>query len=182
MIRLLVLSVVLCLGVPLAAQRPPLYIVDGREWPADSVGTIGASDIATLDMLPADEETIARYGDKASGGVILIALKFDAPARFDADSLGFDAYIARHVRWDDDEPAARVTLRYAVTAEGRAVVSKVLESTDNRLKRRVLKAMAEVPRWEPARKEGRPVESEGVLSIRLPEGKPMPRELYIRIQ
>ena len=172
----------LLLLLPLAAQRPPLYLVDGREWPADSVGMIAASDIATLDMLPADEETIARYGDKASGGAILIALKYDAHARFDADSLGFEAYIARRVAWGADEPAARVSVRYTITEEGATVVDRVLESTDNRLKRRVLKAMAEAPQWTPATKNGVPVETRRVLNLRLPEGKPMPREPYIRIR
>lgn len=182
MTRLLVLSAALCMGIPLAAQRPPLYLVDGREWPADSVSMIVASDIATLDMLPADEETIARYGDKASGGAILITLKYDAPARFDADSLGFEDYIARRVAWGADEPAARVAVRYKITAEGATVVDRVLESTDNRLKRRVLKAMAEAPQWTPATKNGVPVETRRVLSLRLPEGKPMPQEPYIRIR
>lgn len=62
------------------------------------------------------------------------------------------------------------------------VVQQELESTDNRLKRRVLKAVAEAPRWHPAQKNGAPVESEGVLSIQLPEGRRMPRqaELVIR--
>ena len=66
-------------------------------------------------------------------------------------------------------------LRYTVTPEGRAVVAQELESTDSRLKRRVLKAVEEAPLWRPARKEGRPVASEGVLRIQLPEGKPLPR-------
>jgi len=45
----------------------------------------------------------------------------------------------------------------------------------------LLKALAEAPRWKPATKNGRPVESEGVLRIQLPEGKPLPGEPYIRI-
>ena len=98
-----------------------------------------------------------------------------------ADST-FGHYIASRVRWDASEPAARVVLRYKVTPEGDTVVHQELESTDKRLKRRVLKAVAEAPRWTPAQKNGRPIESEGVLRIQLPEGKRMPRpvELVIR--
>ena len=133
------------------------------------------------EMLPADEETIARYGQRAAHGVMLITLRYDRPASFPADSA-FGSYIARQVRWDESEPTARVVLRYKITPDGETVVQQELESTDSRLKRRVLKAVAEAPRWHPAQKNGAPVESEGVLSIQLPEGRRMPRqaELVIR--
>ena len=182
MIRKLFLLAALCMGVPLAAQqRPPLYMVNGKERPAEEVGAIDTDEIERIDALPADEETIARFGPEAANGTILITLKYDSPAVF-PDSLPFGRYIARQVRWDSDEPAARVVVRYKITAEGTAVVDRVLESTDNKLKRRVLKAVAEAPHWTPATKEGRAVESQDVLRIRLPEGKRMPGEPYIRIR
>lgn len=160
--------------------QQPLYIVNGT--PTDEIASIPPEDIEQVEMLPADEQSVALYGPRASHGVMLITLRYDAPARFEADSLSFGHYIARQVRWDDDEPAARVVLRYKITPEGETVVDSELESTDNRLKRRVLKAVAEAPRWRPAHKNGVPVESEGVLRIQLPEGKRMPRpaELVIR--
>lgn len=160
--------------------QQPLYIVNGT--PTDEIASIPPEDIEQVEMLPADEQSVALYGPRASHGVMLITLRYDAPARFEADTLSFGHYIARQVRWDDDEPAARVVLRYKITPEGETVVDSELESTDNRLKRRVLKAVAEAPRWRPAHKNGVPVESEGVLRIQLPEGKRMPRpaELVIR--
>ena len=139
-------------------------------------------DIELVEELPADEETIARFGPRASNGVILITLRYDEPARFEADSLSFGNYIARRVRWEAHEPAARVVLRYRITAEGQTIVEDELESTDNRLKRRVLKAVEEAPCWRPARKNGRAVESEGVLRIQLPEGKRMPRQIELVIR
>jgi len=178
MIRLLFLFAALCAGAPLAAQKP-LYIVNGT--PRDEIASIPPDDIERVDELPADEETIAQYGPKAANGVILVTLRYDSPARFGADSLSFGSYIARRVVWPDDEPAARVVLRYKVTAEGDTLVTEVAESTDGRLKRRVLKAVAEAPKWQPARKNGRAVESDGVLSIRLPAGKALPGEPYVRI-
>ena len=138
------------------------------DWHSYGRSTIGArSDIENVEMLPADEETIARYGDKAANGVMLVTLRYDQSAVFTADST-FSGYIARQVKWGDDEPAARIVLRYTVTPEGDTVVAQELESTDSRLKRRVLKAVAEAPRWTPARKNGTPVESEGILHIQLP--------------
>ncbi len=177
MIRRLVLFAALLAATPLAAQKP-LYIVNGT--PCDEIAGIETDDIERIEELPADEESIARYGDKATNGVILITLKYDSPAVFEGGEP-FADHIARQVKWGENEPAARVALRYTVTAEGETVAGAILESTDSRLRRRVLKALAEAPRWKPATKNGRPVESEGVLRIQLPEGKPLPGEPYIRI-
>ena len=132
----LFISALLAATLPVAAQQP-LYIVNGVE--TEQIASIPPDDIENVEMLPADEETIARYG----------------------------------------EPAARIVLRYTVTPEGDTVVAQELESTDSRLKRRVLKAVAEAPRWTPARKNGTPVESEGILHIQLPEGKLMPRQVEL---
>ena len=167
-------------AVRAASPKPtPMYIVNGKE--TTEIRSIPPEDIENVEMLPADEEHIARYGRRAVHGVMLITLRYDQPATFPADST-FGHYIASRVRWDASEPAARVVLRYKVTPEGDTVVHQELESTDKRLKRRVLKAVAEAPRWTPAQKNGRPIESEGVLRIQLPEGKRMPRpvELVIR--
>ena len=173
------LSLLFLFAGPSLRAQPPLYLVNGV--PCDEAASIAPDDIETIEELPADEETIARFGQRAAGGVIRIVLRYDTPALF-PDSLPFGRYIARRVRWDDDEPAARVSLRYKVTREGEVVVAEVLEATDGRLKRRVLKALAEAPRWTPATRNGAPVETEHVLTLRLPEGKAMPREPYIRIR
>ncbi|EFR57727.1 hypothetical protein HMPREF9720_2550 [Alistipes sp. HGB5] len=171
----LFISALLAATLPVAAQQP-LYIVNGVE--TEQIASIPPDDIENVEMLPADEETIARYGDKAANGVMLVTLRYDQSAVFTADST-FSGYIARQVKWGDDEPAARIILRYTVTPEGDTVVAQELESTDSRLKRRVLKAVAEAPRWTPARKNGTPVESEGILHIQLPEGKLMPRQVEL---
>lgn len=159
-----------------AVAQSPLYIVNGERM--SDIASIPPDEIEAVESLPADEHTIDLYGPDASNGVILVTLRFDEPAAFAADST-FAEYIARQVRWDDDEPAARVILRYTVTPEGDTVVGQALESTDNRLKRRVLKAVAEAPKWRPARKNGAPVASEGVLHIQLPAGKQLPRPVEL---
>lgn len=175
----LVLLLLLVLGIaPLAAQ-PPLYIVNGE--PRDEIASIPSDEIERIEELPADEESIARYGEGAAGGVIIITLKYDSPARFGV-GIPFADYIAGRVEWDDDDPVARVVLRYKVTAEGRVAVAEVLETTDARLRRRVLKAVAEAPCWTPALKNGAPVETEHILRIQLPAGRRMPGEPYIRIR
>lgn len=172
---ILILSALFAATLTAAAQRP-LYIVNGIE--TEEIESIPPDDIENIESLPADEETIARYGEKASHGVILVTLRYDKPAVFGAGT-SFDEYIAGLVKWDDDEPAARIILRYTITPEGEAVVEQELESTDNRLKRRVLKALSEAPRWHPAQKDGVAVASEGVLHIQLPKGKPMPRPVEL---
>lgn len=167
---LILWTLLLAAALPAAAQQP-LYIVNGKV----------CDDIEQVESLPADEETIARYGAEASNGVILVTLRYDSPARFPSDST-FGSYIARRVEWDPDEVAARVVLRYRIAPDGTLSVVQELQSTDNRLKRRVLKAVSEAPRWEPAMKNGQAIESEGVLSIQLPEGKPLPRHMELVIR
>lgn len=160
------------LSAVVRAQHP-LYLVNGT--PVEEIASIPPGDIELIETLPADEETIARYGEQASHGVVLVTLRYDEPARFSLDGTTFGEYIARQVKWPADEPAARVIFRYTITPEGRTEITQELESTDSRLRRRVLKAVAAAPGWIPARKQGVPVASEGVLRIQLPEGKPMPR-------
>ena len=177
--RYVILLFLLCFAAAVRAATPKptaMYIVNGKEMKA--IRSIPPEDIENVEMLPADEETIARYGQRAAHGVMLITLRYDQPAAFPADST-FGHYIASRVRWDASEPAARVVLRYKITPEGDTVVHQELKSTDNRLKRRVLKAVADAPRWQPARKNGRPIETEGVLSIQLPEGKRIPRPVEL---
>ena len=175
---ILLLSALFAATLSAVAQRP-LYIVNGVE--TEEIESIPPDDIEQVESLPADEETIARYGAEASNGVILVTLRYDSPARFPSDST-FGSYIARRVEWDPDEVAARVVLRYRIAPDGTLSVVQELQSTDNRLKRRVLKAVSEAPRWEPAMKNGQAVESEGVLSIQLPEGKPLPRHMELVIR
>lgn len=180
--RYIVLILALLTAAAVRASVPapaPLYIVNGEV--RQEIASIPPDDIESVEMLPADEENIARYGERAAHGVMLISLRYDQPAAFEAGP-SFGSYIARQVKWNENEPAARVVLRYRITPDGDTVVRDTLESTDSRLKRRVLKAVAAAPRWRPALKNDRPVESEGVLSIQLPEGKPLPRpvELVIR--
>ena len=67
MIRRLALFAALLAATPLAAQKP-LYIVNGT--PCDEIVGIETDDIERIEELPADEESIARYGDKATNGVI----------------------------------------------------------------------------------------------------------------
>lgn len=173
------LALLLALAPLFGAAQAPLYIVNGQRIDYRRAAAIPAGNIERMEELPADEETIAQYGPEASNGVCLITLRYDVAARFPADSVSFDHYVAGRVVWDADEPAARVVLRYRITAEGMLVVTSELQATDKRLRRRVLQVVREAPRWEPARKAGVPVESEGVLRIQLPEGKHMPREVEL---
>ena len=166
-------------AAPARAQQP-LYLVNGSE--RSDVAEIPPAMIERIEELPADEQTIARYGDKAAGGVVLITLKYDEPPRFGGDSITFGRYIADRVVWDETDPTARIVVRYHLSAEGELTGCEVLEATDARFRRRVLKAVAKAPRWEPARKNGSPVESEGILRLQLPEGRRMPRRMELVIR
>lgn len=179
----LLLCLLACLGAASVLAQEPLYIVNGQPVSKLEIESISPHDIEKLDVLRADEETIARFGPEAGNGVILVTLRYDAPARFStADSLSFEEYVAGRVKWAENDPTARVVLRYAVETDGSLAVVEELEATDKRLLRRVRKALEELPRWEPASKNGAPVRSEGVLRLQLPAGRKMPRERYIVIR
>ena len=75
-----------------------------------------------------------------------------------------------------------MVLRYRIAEDGSLTILETLQSTDSRLKRRVEKVVEASPRWEPARKAGQAVATEGVLRIQLPEGRPLPRELQLVIR
>ena len=165
-------------------HRPPIYIVNGVRMSEDEVKRIDPDDIATNTLLPADEESVAKYGQDASNGVILISLRYDTPARFeiDGESALLADYVSRNVKWEyPANPVARVVICLTIKPDGVAVVDEVLEATEKRLLKRVLKALATAPRWVPAMKDGKGVESTYTLRMTLPLGMKMPRERSIPI-
>jgi TonB-dependent SusC/RagA subfamily outer membrane receptor len=58
----------------IADDKVPLYIVDGKEAPADTMKTLNPNDIESITVLK-EESSTAKYGEKGRNGVILITLK-----------------------------------------------------------------------------------------------------------
>ena len=63
-----------------AQTQNPLYIVNGVEM--ESVQHIPEENIEHIDHLPANEETVAKYGERANNGVIIVTLRYDKEAEF----------------------------------------------------------------------------------------------------
>lgn len=164
-------------------RRMPLYIVNGKRMSYADAKEISPRNILSEKMLPADEQTIEKYGTEASNGVVLITLRYDTPARFvlDGKEQRYSSYIAQQVKWEDSDPVARVVIAFKVNADGSVSEREVLEASDKRLLRRVQKAMAEAPKWIPAMREGKGVETDHVLRLTLPLGRKMPAEPVIII-
>ena len=164
-------------------RRMPLYIVNGKRMSYADAKEISPRNILSEKMLPADEQTIEKYGAEASNGVVLITLRYDKPARFvlDGKEQRYSGYIAQQVKWEDSDPVARVVIAFKVNADGSVSEREVLEVSDKRLLRRVQKAMAEAPKWIPAMREGKGVETDHVLRLTLPLGRKMPAEPVILI-
>ena len=165
-------------------KRLPLYIVNGERMTEEQVKDINPKDIVDNHLLPADEQTIERYGHEAANGVVVITLRYDTPARFEIEGevTKYSAYIADRVKWDETDPVARIIISFKVKADGSVAEFDVLEATDKRLLRRIEKAMTEAPRWQPALKDGKGVETTHLLKVTLPKGRTMPRERVVRIQ
>ena len=128
--QLILLFTLIFTGIFSAAAQDPIYVVNGQV--VSDIRNIPPGDIESTEMLPADEQTIARYGTEASNGVILITLRYDTPARFPEADGSFNDYISKQTDWDDSLPAARVVLRYKITTDGRTVPTDELEATDRR--------------------------------------------------
>lgn len=158
-----------------AYAQSPLYVVGGETM--SSIDHIPQSNIESIDALPADEDTIALYGPQASHGVIVVTLRYDTAARFLSDDFAsLTDYVASTVEWDDRMPTAKVSLRYTVDTDGRITVEEILQSTDKRLLRRIMRAIKTAPKWQPATRDGEPVRSEHLLNVTLPKGRQLPPE------
>ena len=147
----------------------------------ESVRDIPEENIEHIDHLPANEESVAKYGERANNGVIIITLRYDKEAEFSGGKPLAD-YVGERVKWNESWGVARFVARYTILADGSFRLGEVLQSTDHQLRKRVLKVLQELPKWQPATKQGKAVESEYVLSIQLPKGKEMPKEPYIVIR
>lgn len=173
--------VVLALAATLTASaREPLYVVNGEV--VATIEGIPQEDIESIDVLPANEETIAEWGLEASEGVILVKLRYDTPARFSAEGYtNFTEYLASKVKWNENMTAERVSLRLTIGTDGRATVCEVLQSTSHQFLKRVKKAIATSPLWNSATRDGKAVESIVLVNLQLPEGKELPVERAVII-
>ena len=154
----MVLLALLCSIATAEHNHTPLYIVNGE----------GRSDVSD----------IAKYGEQANNGVILVTLCYDVAAVF-PPAESFSAYIASQVKWRDSDPAARFVMRFTIEADGTLTEGNILQSTDKQFARRVLAAVKAAPKWRAATKQGKAVSSEHLLIVQLPKGKKLPREPYI---
>lgn len=155
-----------------------IYIVNGVVM--EDVSTIAEDNIEKVEMLEASEENIAKYGEKASNGVIIITLKYDKEARF-LNGESIEDYVYENLKWDTRLPVARFSMRYSILPGGVFLPGKVLENTDRRLMPRVMQLLKRKLKWQAATKQGKEVASEYVLTIQVPRGKKMPKEPYIVI-
>ena len=162
-----------------AQSQTPLYIVNGVEM--ESVRHIPERNIEHIDHLEANEATVAKYGERANNGVIIVTLRYDKEAQFTGDKPLAD-YVSERVKWPESYGVARFVARYTIGADGEFRLGDILQSTDHQLRKRVLKVLQSLPKWEPATKQGKAVESEYVLAVQLPRGKEMPKEPYIVIR
>ena len=74
----------------------PIYIVNGVRMQEAQVKAIDPEDIVENKLLQVDEQTIAKYGQEASNGVMLITLRYDTPASFrvDGKEQSFSSFVA----------------------------------------------------------------------------------------
>lgn len=174
-----VVTVTAWLCVCAQTETRPVYIVNNIE--RDDVRDIPESNIESVEMLPSDDLSVAKYGERANNGIVVIRLKYDTAASFLSDT-SFEQYVVGHTKWDPRLPVARFVARYTVKENGMLELGDILVSTDSRLEHRIRDVIKGAPGWKPAMRDGKCVESSYVLQVQLPLGKAMPREPYIVIR
>lgn len=178
--RIIATLLALLTASALWAQQP-LYVVNGNI--VESIEHIPQEDIESIDVLPADEETITEWGLAASEGVIIVRLKYDSPATFNAEGYSnFTAYLAGCIKWNSNMPAERTSLRLCITEDGAIEIVEVLDTTSRQFLKRVTKAIESAPRWQPAMRDGKTTESLQLVNIQLPLGKELPKDPYVIIR
>lgn len=159
----------------------PLYVVNGEVM--ESIEHIPHEDIESIDNLPANEETIAKWGMGASEGVILVTLRYDKRATFSYEGYdNFTEYLASTVNWSNTMTAERISLRIMVDSSGRATIHEVISSTSKQFLKRVTRAIESAPLWNPAKRHGVAIESLHLVNLQLPKGKSIPKEMGIIIR
>jgi TonB-dependent SusC/RagA subfamily outer membrane receptor len=69
-----------CGGATLAqGAPPPVYVVDGRVLPAESIGDVDPTSIDHIELIRG-AAAVARYGERAGNGVVIITTR-RAPGR-----------------------------------------------------------------------------------------------------
>ena len=112
-----------------------LYIVNGEEYTAEQMRRIDPERVEHSEQVAVNDSIMARYGERAADGVIVVTLKHDTEPQFSVDSLSFREWVEREVAWGDDEPAARVVYRYVVGTDGRAQPTELLRQLDDSLEK-----------------------------------------------
>ena len=115
-------------SVSVWAQKP-LYIVNGVEM--ESVKHIPEENIEHIDHLAANEENVAKYGERANNGVIIVTLRYDKEAQFTGGKPLAD-YVGERVKWPENYGVARFVARYTIKADGSFQLGSILESTDRK--------------------------------------------------
>ena len=171
----IIVGIALLCSTTTAGAKEPLYVVNGER--ATGIEHIPQEDIESIDVLPADEQTIALWGADASEGVIVVRLRYDTPAKFLHEGEdNYSDYIASKVKWGEQMEVARVSLRIKILPDGNVAITEVLQATSRQLLNRVMRAIKESPKWQAAMRNGEAIESYHLINIQLPKGEELPTE------
>ncbi len=176
--QLLLILLTLIAAESYAAMGDPLYIVNGEVVEKSKFETLPPDVIKSIDVLNG-EGAVEKYGLRGSEGVIEVTLILDTPPVF-ADNQTFREYIIKNTKWDNSEDFARVVLKFRLKADCTIELTEVIESTNNRFRKRVLEAFHNAPKWHsPAMNMGKAIDMDMSLRIALPANKRERQERYV---
>jgi len=100
-----------------------------------------------------------------------------SPAKFPGGNSAIQKFINENLRYPEEAKSKKlegtVIVTFSVDISGKVKDSKVSSSIHYTLDEEAMRCIASLPEWEPATREGRPVESSYIMPVvfKLPQGK-----------
>jgi len=99
----------------------------------------------------------------------LAKLNPDEPAHFEGGTAGMKQWISTHVEYPIEAVElgieGKVFLQFIVTKKGKVEHVVIRRGADPLLDKEALRVIKQMPNWNPARKNGKPIDSEFNLPI-----------------
>lgn len=164
-------------------KTDPLFVLDGEILESGQISELDPDDIERIDVLKG-EQAIAVYGEKGGDGVVRIYTKtrpYDVSPIFpgceelegeEQEKCSQKAFLMSIYKNITYPAAARekniqgtILVKYTIGKTGKVQNAQIYKGIDEALDAEVLRVINEVPDWQAARKDGKPVAVDLVLPV-----------------
>ncbi len=145
-----------------------LILLDGHEISEEELRSLDKTNIDKIDLLKG-ENAVARYGERAKNGALLLTMTKDSesssaevmPRFAEQNSISpFRRWVQERIRYPEEAlkrgAEGHVVVQFTVNKNGKIRDLTVLESPDEALSKEVIRVIASSPRWTPGMTAGKP--------------------------